>query len=111
MEGLLNLVSDVVENAAVILVILGLVEYLRLVGLRDIPLRVASMLMGILFGSGAIVSEQGMPVDFSGGFYVLLAGVLFGLIASGVVDLSGRLISKNVAEANEDPQGAIDAAE
>lgn len=90
----LNLVSDVVARAGVILILLGAVEYVRQLGVRGNALRLSSMALGILFGGGSIVAESGLPVDFAAGFYVVLAGVLFGLIASGVVDLSGRLISQ-----------------
>lgn len=102
-----NLIESVTGNAGVILVILGLVEYIRLMGVRDVLLRAASMLLGVVFGGGALIAEQGVPSDFSAWFFVLLAGILFGLIASGVVDLTGRLIAKNVAEATEDPEKVI----
>jgi hypothetical protein len=108
---ILNLISDVVGHPGVILVVLGLVEYFRQLGLRDKPLLVSSLLTGVVFGGGAIIAENGVPQDFAGWFYVVLAGLVFGLIASGIVDLTGRLISKNVAEATENPEAAIAAAE
>jgi len=105
-----NLTNDVVSHSGVILIILGLVEYVRQLGVRDNYLRLSSMAFGLFFGGGVIVAESGFPQDFAGYFYVVLAGLLFGLIASGIVDLAGRLIVKNVAVATEDPEQAIEDA-
>ncbi len=94
---LLNLINDVTGNLGVIAAILGLVEYSRRIGLKGNALLGASMATGLLLGGGALISIHGTPVDFGGYFYTVVGGIMFGLIASGIVDLTGRITTEAVA--------------
>lgn len=91
-----NLVNDVIGNTGLLLLILGLVEWVRQLNVRGIALRISSMVIGIVFGGAALAAQAGgFPTDYPGIAYLVFAGLLFGLIASGIVDLSGRLLSQN----------------
>jgi hypothetical protein len=76
----------VVNGVPLLVVILGLVEYLKRFGVSGNALLGSSMGIGAVLGVGYQISQTGTPVEFSGWFAIVLYGLVMGLIASGVYD-------------------------
>jgi len=82
--------SGVFENLVVagiplLLVVLGLVEWSKLLGLTGNVLRVVSMTIGLALGIGYQFSLAA-PVAFADWFGISVFGLALGLTASGVYD-------------------------
>jgi len=82
--------SGVFENLVVagiplLLVVLGLVEWSKLLGLTGNVLRVVSMAIGVLLGIGYQFSLAS-PIAFADWFAVVVFGLVLGLTTSGVYD-------------------------
>ncbi|MBX3005937.1 MAG: hypothetical protein KF821_08965 [Anaerolineales bacterium] len=75
----------------IFVVIFGLVEYVRNLGVRDMALLMVSMLIGLIFGLCYLVATLGTPADFGAWFAYCVTAILYGLAASGVVKLGKRL--------------------
>jgi hypothetical protein len=86
--------SAAVAGVPLVLLVLGLVELSKRLGLAGRWLTVASMAIGIVFGAAYMVSQD-VPVDFGGWFAVIVYGLMLGLIASGVYDAFGSATAKN----------------
>lgn len=84
-----------VAGVPLLFVVLGLVEWIKGVGLKDpVWIRVASMLVGLLFGGGYMIAEAGVPDAFAGWFALVVYGIGLGLVASGIYDVGGALLEK-----------------
>ncbi len=83
-----------VAGISLIIVIFGLVEFSKCLGLKGKALTVFSMLLGVVFGSAYKISESGAcPTDFAGWFAVIVFGLALGLVTSGIYDFANhRLI-------------------
>jgi hypothetical protein len=66
-----------------ILVVFGLVEFIKILGLKGNILIVVSLIIGLLLGIAYKLS-LGMPVDFASWLAVVFFGLAIGLTASGV---------------------------
>lgn len=75
-----------VAGIPLLFVVLGLVEWLKRVGLAGNGLLVASLVIGLVLGGGYQLT-QGIPVDFAGWFAVMVYGLALGLVASGVYEV------------------------
>lgn len=89
-----------IENLAldpllVLALILGLVEFLKRLGLEGNASLLASMGLGLLLGGGYAVSMVGLPSEPAGWFGLLLIGLMYGLAASGLFDLASYLSKPN----------------
>lgn len=87
--------SDVVVNGVpLMLLIVGLVQFISEMGISGKALRVVSAVIGLGMGI-AYQMSQSVPVDFSGWFGAVLYGLALGVTASGLVDqvrdLAGRI--------------------
>lgn len=71
----------------VTIVVMGLVEFAKRLGLTGKALLVLSMALGVLFGMGYEVATNGVPADFGGWFAYAVFGLAMGLVASGIYDL------------------------
>jgi hypothetical protein len=78
--------NAVVAGIPIVLVVLGLVEWVKKLGLEGKAVLVVSMAFGLLFGAGYQFSTNGFPADFSGWFLVVVYGLALGLVASGIYD-------------------------
>jgi len=71
----------------ILIVVMGLVEFTKRLGLTGKALLVTSMLLGLLFGVAFQVAQNGLPGDFGGWFAYAVFGLAMGLVASGIYDL------------------------
>ena len=75
----------VVVGIPLLLVVLGLVEWNKLLGLTGNALRVVSMAIGVLLSIGHQFSLA-PPIAFADWFAVVVFGLALGLTTSGVYD-------------------------
>lgn len=68
-----------------IAVIFGLIEFLKVFGLKGRLLTIFSLLLGLLLGV-AYKLTLGLPVDFAGWIAVIVFGLAIGLTTSGIYD-------------------------
>ena len=74
-----------VNGMPLVLVVIGLVEWGKQLGLSGIWLKVLSMVIGILVGMLYQISLE-IPADFAGWFGAAVYGLALGLVASGIYD-------------------------
>jgi hypothetical protein len=72
-----------VSGIPLVVVIFGLVEFIKSLGLAGKPLTITSLVLGLLFGIAYQVATVGLPVDFSTWFGVIVFGLGLGLVTSG----------------------------
>ena len=87
-----------VGGIPLIFVVLGLVTWLSKMGVSGKWLLVASLLVGLVLGSGYQIS-QAMPwtiseLTFGGWFAVMVYGLALGLVASGVYETGVKIAGK-----------------
>jgi hypothetical protein len=105
-------ITAFVKTAAVgaiplVLVILGLVEFTRKAGAKGKTLTYISMVIGLLLGTGYMITQQRPPVTsdwfpvyiywFGTGIY----GVFMGLVASGLFDVIKNRLKELIATLKE----------
>ena len=66
-----------------LVVIFGLVEFSKSLGLAGRWLTVFSLLLGLAFGVAFRIATTGVPFDFPGWFTVVIFGLALGLTTSG----------------------------
>ena len=72
-----------VGGIPLVVVIFGLVEFIKSLGLAGRALTVISLLLGILFGIAYHLAQSGIPTGFAGWFTAVIFGLALGLVASG----------------------------
>ena len=72
-----------VGGIPLMVVIFGLVEFSKSLGLAGRWLTVFSLLLGLTFGMAYRISVNGMPATFTDWFATVLFGLALGLITSG----------------------------
>ncbi len=77
-----------------IFVVIGLVEYIKKLGVDGKSLLAASMAIGLVLGIGYQISVNGLPVNFGGWFSITVYGLGLGIVASGIYDAVKNIISK-----------------
>ena len=70
----------------VTLAVLGLGTFYGKLGLAGRIQLAAAFVTGLLIGGGFQIASVGLPVDFTGWFYVTLSAILMGLMPSGVYE-------------------------
>ncbi len=94
--------TAVVGGVPLIFVIIGLVEWIKKLGVSGKWLLVCSMAVGLVFGSAYMVSQQRPPesADWWTLFVYILPIVVYGLamgiIASGLYDAAKDMIEKTL---------------
>lgn len=84
-----------VAGLSLIIVIFGLVEFSKSLGLKGKALTIFSMLLGVIFGIAYKISETGViPTEFAGWFAVIVFGLALGLVASGFYDFADSRFPK-----------------
>ena len=87
----MDFTNALVAGIPLLMVVIGLVEWSKKIGLSGKWLTVVSMLIGV--GLGVLYQmTQAMPVDFSGWFTAGVYGLALGLVASGVYDAAKSVI-------------------
>jgi hypothetical protein len=79
----MNLDTLLVGSIPLIIVIFGLVEFIKSLGLKGNALTIASLLIGVALGLGYHIAQSGVPAAFSGWFTAVIFGLAIGLVASG----------------------------
>lgn len=79
-------------------VVIGLVEYVKRLGVEGKPLLGVSMAIGLILGTGYQVAALGLPLDYATWFYVIVYGLGLGVVASGVYDAAKALIEKAIGK-------------
>ena len=74
-----------VAGVPLVLVVLGLVEWVKSLGLQGNAVKFVSMAIGLILGVGYQYSVA-VPVGFAGWFGVVVFGLALGLVASGIYD-------------------------
>ena len=77
-----------VGSIPLIIIIFGLVEFIKSLGLQGKVLTVVSLIIGLLLGLGYHLATVGLPVGFAGWFTALIFGLAMGLVASGFYDFA-----------------------
>ena len=80
-----------VAGIPLLFIVLGLVQYVKSLGLKGNAIRVASMVIGLLLGVGYQYSLiNTLAMDFQNWFSVIVFGLGLGLVASGVYDVANK---------------------
>lgn len=93
-EQLMNFNDVVINGVPLLVLIIGLIQFSKEMGLSGKWLRVASALMGLGFGLAYQIS-LGMPTDFASWLGASVYGLGLGVVASGLVDAARRIASHN----------------
>ncbi len=90
----MDLNSLLVGSIPLVVIIFGLVEFIKSMGLTGRILTVLSMIVGILLGLGYHVATNGIPAGFSGWFIAVCFGLAMGLVASGFYNFANDRFPK-----------------
>lgn len=77
--------SITVAGIPLVLIVLGLVEWVKGFGVEGQSLRGVSLVIGLALGIGYQLSIA-VPADFTGWFSAVVFGLGLGLVASGLFD-------------------------
>ena len=72
-----------VNGIPLIIVVFGLVEFIKALGLQGNWLTVTSLIIGLVLGLCYNIAIKGMPYDFAAWFSAVIFGLALGLVASG----------------------------
>ena len=72
-----------VGGIPLIVVVFGLVEFIKSLGLKGRVLTITSLVLGLIFGMAYQIAQAGTPAGFAGWFTALVFGLAIGLTASG----------------------------
>ena len=87
----MNIIFENITVAGIplLLVVIGLVQYIKGFGLQGDSVRALSGAVGLVLGLGYQAS-LGVPTDFAGWFAAVIFGLGLGLVASGVYDAANK---------------------
>ena len=83
----------IVAGLPLVLVVLGLVEWVKRLGLAGKAVVIVSMAIGLALGLAYQVSIA-VPIDFAGWFGAAVYGIGLGLLASGIYDVGKSILNK-----------------
>lgn len=83
-----------IDGISVVLLIVGLVELVKRLGLKGNVLTLVSVIIGVLVGLG--FKAYGMFPDVKPWVELAVSGIAFGLAATGLYDLTKNIISRDV---------------
>ena len=89
--------SLLIGGIPLIAVIFGLVEFLKVFGLKGRMLTLVSLLLGVVFGILYKLSLA-LPFDFAGWLAVIVFGLALGLTTSGIYDFLNNRLPPNYPE-------------
>jgi hypothetical protein len=76
----------VIGGVPLMVVIFGLIEFSKSLGLAGKKLTVGSLLLGLVFGIAYQLATTGIPATFGSWFIVVVYGLALGLVTSGFYD-------------------------
>jgi uncharacterized membrane protein (UPF0136 family) len=76
------------------IVIFGLIEFSKSLGLAGKKLTIVSMVLGVAFGVAYQVANNGVPVGFADWFAMAVYGLALGLVTSGFYDFVDSRLPK-----------------
>ena len=79
-----------VGGIPLLIVIFGLVEFSKTLGLKGNWLTIFSLFLGLAFGFAYKIAESGVPSSFAGWFVMVVFGLALGLITSGFYDFADK---------------------
>ena len=83
-----------VGGVPLLVVIFGLVEFTKSLGMKGRGLTIISLLLGIFFGIAYRIAMDGIPVGYAAWFIVVFFGLALGLITSGFYDFANSRFPK-----------------
>ena len=86
-----------VGGVPLLVVIFGLVEFAKKLGLAGRWLTVISLLLGLIFGFAYRFAVDGFPLGYAPWFTVAVFGLALGLITSGFYDFANKRFPKTGA--------------
>jgi len=100
-----ELLKVAVAGIPLIAVILGLVEWVKQLGVKGKSLMMASMGIGLVLGGGYQLT-QGIPMNWNGWFTIGIFGLAYGLLACKIYDVLKSTSTKGAAESlGYEPKG------
>lgn len=84
-----------VAGIPLLAVVIGLVQFIKGIGLSGNSAKVLSLVVGLLLG-GAYQYSVAAPVDFAGWFELAIFGLGLGLVASGLYDAGKQISDRSV---------------
>ena len=78
-----------VAGIPLLLVVIGLVQFIKGFGVKGNGVRALSAGIGLLLGVGYQISLA-LPVDFAGWFAAIVFGLGLGIVASGIYDAANK---------------------
>ena len=90
----MNFDALLVGSVPLMIVVFGLVEMIKSLGIEGRSLTIISMLLGLAFGMAYQISSAGVPVGFPDWFQVIIFGLLIGLVASGFYKFAADRLPK-----------------
>jgi len=88
--------SDAVVNGVpLVLLVMGLVEFSKKFGAKDLVCDALSMGLGLVFGFLYQLSTVGMPTDLTGWLGVVVYGLGLGLTTSGLWSVGTKALGRN----------------
>ena len=91
---MIDLTQLLVGGVPLLIVIFGLVEFSKSLGLKGNLLTCFSLLLGLLFGFAYKIAETGLPTTFAGWFVMVVFGLALGLITSGFYDFADKRLPR-----------------
>lgn len=85
--------ETLISGVPIVVVIVGIVEWLKKFGMGGVVLNAASMVVGIVLGVAYRHTEQPI-VDFTSALSAVIYGIVLGLVASGVYDAAKSVTGK-----------------
>jgi len=82
--------NAVLNGVPLLAVIMGLVEFSKKFGAKDLVCDALSLGLGVVFGLLYQLSTAGLPVDLAGWFGTVLYGLGLGLTTSGLWNVVAR---------------------
>jgi hypothetical protein len=79
----MNFDTLLVGSVPLMIVVFGLVEMIKSLGIQGRTLTIISMLLGLAFGMAYQLAKIGVPAGFAGWFEIIVFGLVIGLVASG----------------------------
>ena len=89
-----EITNILVGGIPLIVVVFGIVEFSKKLGLKDNALTIFSLLLGLLFGLAFEIATYGMPAAFAAWFEYIIFGFSIGLTASGFYDFANSRLPK-----------------
>ena len=83
-----EITNILVGGIPLIVVVFGIVEFSKSLGLKDKGLTIFSLVLGLVFGLAFQIATNGMPSAFAGWFEAVIFGLAIGLVASGFYDFA-----------------------